>query len=250
MVNIGIINKVKWLAFLLGLLSLAINAWGDEKTSSSPNLTSLYLTTHIDKNLHSNHYRYSYKPTPSDNQPSKQRGGEFLQSLLIPGLGQYLAGQETKAYIFFSTEAVLILGVLGSRLYAGWLEEDYQQFAKQHAGVSSPHNHQYYVDIGNWMNQMDYNEQRLRDRDFDRLYTSSEDTWQWDSDANRAKFKSIRLQSDRLYNQALMFVGGLLLNHLFSAIDASSSKPKSSKLLFTSSPDTKGLNLKIHLIFK
>ncbi|MBM3325522.1 MAG: hypothetical protein FJY65_00855 [Calditrichaeota bacterium] len=174
---------------------------------------------------------YLAQPDAADKIRSQRQGRAFIQSLLIPGLGQWLDGRKTKAYLFFTAEAVLLGGIIGSRLYAGWLVDDYRQFARQHAGVSAERDHQFYVDIGNWMNQQAFNEQRLRDRQFDRLYDSSEDAWQWDTDANRSHFKSIRLYSDRLNNQALMFVGGLLLNHFLSAIDAASGGKEGSNKL-------------------
>lgn len=152
--------------------------------------------------------------------PPKAAGSGFIQSLLLPGFGQIAQGRKTVGYAFMTAEATLLAGVLGLRLYASWLEDDYRQFARQHAGVSADRDHQYYVDIGNWMNEREYNHRRLQDREFDRMYLAEGDRWQWDSDGSRLEFKGVRLRSDLARNQAVLFVGGLILNHLFSAIDA------------------------------
>jgi hypothetical protein len=150
----------------------------------------------------------------------------FFKSLLIPGWGQLSKGQRTKAYAFFTAEALLISSIFAFKVYQGWLEDDYREFASQHAGIEGDRSHQYYVDIGNWMTTDEFNQQRLRDRAFDRLYNDPADQWQWDSDENRRHFKSTRLGADHAEQRAMLVLGGLILNHLLSAVDASGKSKK------------------------
>ncbi|MFN3821703.1 MAG: hypothetical protein ACK4OO_05160, partial [bacterium] len=138
-------------------------------------------------------------PIPIQKNISKKMlsSDHSLTSFIIPGWSQLAQGKTIKGYVFIAAEAGLILAIISLRQYAHWLEKDYRQFAYQHSGASLDGNHQYYVDIGNWMKTEEYNEQRLRDRQFDRLYTEPEFYWRWQSDEKRRKFKEIRLASDR-----------------------------------------------------
>jgi len=171
------------------------------------------------------------KSTPQRKQP-------FFKSLLLPGWGQLSEGNRFKAYAFFAVEATLITSLTAFQIYKGWLEDDYRAFARQHAGISGDKDHQYYVDIGNWLNNDDFNQQRLRNRQFDQLYTDFSDSWCWDSDENRLHFKSVRIDADRAGQKSLIVVGALILNHLFSAVDASGkSNSNSGKVTLESHQD-------------
>lgn len=151
----------------------------------------------------------------------KRRGRAFARSLLIPGWGQITEGRGSIGYTFLTTEAVLICSFIGLRVYGSWLEDDYKTYADQHAGITGSHGHQFYVDIGNWMNNRLFNEQRIINRQFDQMYITPGDEWSWDSDENRIWFKSRRISSDRARQNSIMVVGALVLNHLVSAIEAS-----------------------------
>lgn len=175
-------------------------------------------------------YKDEVKDTFSSTQNNLQEkilsSQHSLTSFVIPGWSQFAQGKTIKGYVFIAAEAGLILAIMSLRQYAHWLEKDYRQFAYQHAGASPNGNHQYYVDIGNWMKTEEYNEQRLRDRQFDRLYTEPEFYWRWHSEELRRKFKEMRLASDRARNRALMLTGGIILNHLIAGIDGSRGKSK------------------------
>lgn len=147
----------------------------------------------------------------------------FIQSMVIPGWGQRYVGKGTTiGTINFVTEVALWSTVAGFHAYGHWKEDEYKTLAATHAGVDNRgKDHQYYVDIGNYQNLDLYNEQQRRDRDFDELYLSSSDWWEWDSNDNRLQFKSIRIQSDNALNSRYYVLGAVFLNHLFSAIHAS-----------------------------
>ncbi|MFZ5433114.1 MAG: hypothetical protein ACOZB3_04990 [Calditrichota bacterium] len=147
-------------------------------------------------------------------------GTAFLKSLLIPGWGQYALGRNNSALAFLGADLALIGGMLTLNSYGNSARDDYKALAAVHAGVIGDHSHDFYVDVGNWMNVDQYNERRLRDRDYDALYTDPEDQWTWDSDHNRSEMEKIRIRSDRAFNSIIYFVGGMVLNHVASAIHA------------------------------
>jgi len=163
-----------------------------------------------------------------DLRSSRDSGSAFFKSLLFPGWGQYSQGRKGSAMAYMVGEVLLITGIIIEKTYAGWLKDDYQSFAAQHAGVYGDKGHQYYVDIGNWMDTRSFNEKRIRNRQYDDIYTDSGSAWSWDSDQNRREFKATRLASDHAGQRVMLLVGGLLLNHMVSGIEAS-RVPKSQR---------------------
>ena len=161
----------------------------------------------------------------------------FLQSLVIPGWGQKYVGQGTTVgTITFVTDIVLWGGVAGLHAYGNWKEESYLTFASAHAAIDNQgKDHQYYVDIGNYQNIYQYNEQQRRDRDFDELYLADSDFWEWDSNDHRLTFKHLRIQSDNALNNRYYVLGAVFLNHLFSAIHASRQASKLNRSAETTS---------------
>ena len=152
----------------------------------------------------------------------------FLRSMVIPGWGQRYAGKGTTVgTVTFVTDITLWGTVIGLGALGRWKKDAYQTYASTHAGVNNHgKDHQYYVDIGNFQDINQFNEQQRRDRQFDQLYLSSDDWWEWDSLSNRLHFKSLRIHSDRAFNSRYYIVGAIFLNHLFSAIHASRQVPR------------------------
>ena len=161
--------------------------------------------------------------TEDDTAPRevKSVGRAMLLSLMLPGLGESKNGHR-KAAIFFMATEVTFWGIFAAhRIYSGWLADDYRTYARQHAGAPvAGQVKQYFVDIGNFQDIYEFNESKGVDRAFDVQYAeTSEFTWQWDTDANRVRFKSMRVSSDRARNRATFYLTGIFLNHLSSAIN-------------------------------
>jgi len=151
---------------------------------------------------------------------SRERGNAFLKSLVVPGWGQLDNGHKRTATLFALGELSLIGAMYASHSRGVVKRSDYEAYAAQYAGVTGDHSHDFFVDVGNWDCVDNYNEQRLKDREFDQLYTSSSDRWVWDSQEHRIRMKKIRVQSDEAFNAIYYLVGGLILNHIASAIHA------------------------------
>ncbi|MBU1919550.1 hypothetical protein KKG66_01800 [bacterium] len=147
-------------------------------------------------------------------------GSAFLQSLLIPGWGQHSLGQKRTALMFFSAEVLCLSGILSMRAYGSSTRDDYKALASAHAGVIGDHDHDFYVDVGNWMSVDDFNNQRMLERNFGSIYSADDEVWNWDSEGNRATMEKIRIRSDRAFNSVIYFAAGMAINHLASAIHA------------------------------
>jgi hypothetical protein len=154
------------------------------------------------------------------NNPSKAKA--FLLSFVLPGAGEYYAGSKKAAAAFFGMECALWATFTGFQTYGHWKERDYRLFASTYAGVNpSGKNRDYYVAVENYMNLVAYNDAKLQQRRVDRMYPEhSGFDWQWDTESSRKQYKQMRIKSDRAYRNSLFVVGGVVLNHLASGIDA------------------------------
>jgi hypothetical protein len=79
------------------------------------------------------------------------------------------------------------------------------------------------VDIGNYLSANDYNQAKMRNRENNLLYTDPSYSWQWDSDADRSSFKTARIRSDEIYQNAKFVIAAAVVNRIFSAFSAGRS---------------------------
>ncbi len=152
----------------------------------------------------------------------KSKGRAFLQSLILPGWGQHYARSHTMLKVFAASEVLLWGTFAGFNLWSNWLENDYRAFAVSHAGVDlEGKSGRYFVDIGNFNDIFEYNQDQLRNRDVSALYPETDEFfWRWDSEANRRRFEDLRIRSDRAANRAELTLAVIFVNHLVSALQA------------------------------
>jgi hypothetical protein len=168
---------------------------------------------------------------PVDWKPALQDAGEksvtlaVLYSLLLPGMGELYAGNFSSGKYYLIADAGLWLGYGGFQYYGRWLRTDARSYATQHAGANfDSKDEQFEVNIGNFNSVEEYNDARLRDRNFDMLYDpQSSYAWRWEDDASRLQFKDQRIRSDEVFQGARFVVGALVLNRIISAISAGRS---------------------------
>jgi hypothetical protein len=156
-------------------------------------------------------------------EPSKGSIGSknVLLSLILPGLGEWVAGEKGRAKIFMSLELGLWISYFGIREYANVLERNYLTYAAVHAGVDTRgKTKQYWIDIGNANNIYDFNERRRIDRNLEATYPETEKYfWQWDSEGNRIEYSDLRDKQDNWKQIGTFMIGGMILNRIVSAID-------------------------------
>jgi hypothetical protein len=168
-------------------------------------------------------------PAP-ERSPSKAKA--FFLSLVLPGAGEYYAGSQKTGWFFLGNEIALWCGYGAFRTYGDWKKEDYRLFAAVHAGVDlSGKGHAYFVDVENYSNLLIFNDAKLQQRSPQAMYPEDKiHSWNWDSDASRLRFKSLRLSSDRAYSRSLIVVGAIVVNHIVSGIDAIRVAKKKERL--------------------
>jgi TM2 domain-containing membrane protein YozV len=139
-------------------------------------------------------------------------------SLILPGMGELYAGNFRAGKYHLIAEGGIWLAFTSLRLHSTWERQDAHSFAAEHAGVDyNGKNSQYDVDIGSFMTLEDFNNTNLLNREYDLMYSGSSYAWNWDSDADRQKFKNLRIQSDADFNNSKFVIAVAVVNRLISA---------------------------------
>jgi len=144
-----------------------------------------------------------------------------IKSAILPGWGEYELNKCSRGNFFFTTEIIGLALTTFSFVKSHNKTTTYQAIAAEHANViTDGKSHQFWVDIGNYDSQIDYNDEHLRWREFDNLYPNEANwDWDWDTINKRKEFEDLRIESDRLKLVGKFFIGGIVLNHIISAID-------------------------------
>ena len=176
----------------------------------------------------------------------------MVKSAILPGWGEAATQNSKRARIFRLTEISLITASISAYTFSEHYTNRYESFAVEHAGVDARgKDHQYWVDIGNYTDLTSHNDEHLRFRDLDNLYVENDGwDWNWDSKDNKNTFETMRIRSDNLAMTGKFIIGGIVMNHIISAIDAlyltRLEKIKSISLVPTISQDGMGfLTLKV-----
>ncbi len=143
-------------------------------------------------------------------------------SLVLPGAGEWYAGnfQESGRYSL-GAEAALWVTYAGFRLHSDWVRNDARTFGTQMAGISfGGKDAEFEVNVGNYLTVDDYNQAKLRNREYDKVYSDPAYAWAWASDAERSRFRDERIRSDRILQSAKFAVAGLVVNRVISAFAA------------------------------
>ena len=144
----------------------------------------------------------------------------MVKSLLIPGLGELDLGSQKSSRFFMQTEAILFTSCWSAYKFAAVKEKEYIAYANEHAGAKNTKDHRYWVDVGNYNSNEDFDEEHLRMRDSKEGQWSSS-PWYWlGGEQHRKKFEKMRIDSDKLYFTGRFIIGGIILNHIISGINA------------------------------
>jgi len=152
----------------------------------------------------------------------KQEWDPVVKSLMLPGWGEYSMERPERGKAFMVTETALWTTFIGALIVSDSYTQKFQAFAADHAGIETfGKDRQYWVDIGNYVSMEAHNEEHLRFREYDALYPENgEWDWSWSSDSKRKKYREYRVSSDTWILGSKFVVGGIVINHIISAIDA------------------------------
>jgi hypothetical protein len=205
-------NRFPWFVAFVAILPLLISSGAAQLNGWSP----------VDSGYFSTVQKINANMSAANTNHKKSVGRAFFYSLLIPGLGEAYSGHSGYAKFFLTVEATGWGIYLANHLTVASRMEDYKNYAVHHASVNrSGKTAQYWIDIGKYNTIYDYNEQKRRERDVAGIYVEdAQNFWRWDSYNNRLYYDWKRIQTRELERNQIFIIGGLMLNHLVSAINA------------------------------
>ena len=175
-----------------------------------------------------------------------------LQSLILPGLGEFKMGYEKRARSFFIREAALWLICIGGKEVSNWYESDYKAYAELHADVNMEgKDYLFAVNMGHYDSFTEYNDIKERQRQIDKIYEEGQgNEWEWDNTQNRINFDSMRIKSLNYEKYARFAIGGLVLHRFISLIDVIYLERRNPKisLMPQISTHTGNLQFKLQLL--
>ena len=157
-----------------------------------------------------------------ETHEKKNVGIAVVYSLLLPGMGELYAGNYESGKYFTIAEGALWITFGSLQWYANWLRDDSRRFAIQHGQVNiDGKSDEFFVQIGDYKDVYEFNEQMLRGRDPQKIHPpNSSYYWKWDVDANRERYRDLRVATDERFNDLTFVVAAIGVNHIVSAINA------------------------------
>ena len=147
----------------------------------------------------------------------------FWRSLLIPGWGQYYAGQAASGRRFLLAEAALWSGFFGLHQLGQVRRDHFRTYAAEHARARPQgKDGQFFDDLGFYQSRLQHDQYALYDDGpAAAVYPDTpEFFWEWDSEAARRRYRNLRNGSETAKQQALFLTGAIVGHHLIAAIHA------------------------------
>jgi hypothetical protein len=177
---------------------------------------------------------YQDTDRPPSEEPSMTRA--ILYSLLLPGLGDWYAGEKNRAKIFFIADATLWVAFFAFQIQGHELEDGYKEFAATYAGLSSTnHSDDFYSTMGQYDSSDDYEASFKMDSRLDlwpdvgydaldRYYLDNRladfEEWGWDSFEKRVDFRQQRSSSRVAYRRSGYVLAAAALNRVIASLFA------------------------------
>ena len=166
-----------------------------------------------------------------------------IKSAIIPGWGESSLSKTTQSKFFNLMELTLWSTFVGLNNLSNHKRLQYKSYAAKYAGVSIENkNHKYWVDIGNYTSLIDHNEEHLRWRQINDIY-SDDFEWSWKSRNHMNRFEEMRINSDKLAKYGQYALGVITLNHIASFINSLYQSRLNDNLKIYSFPSEKNINV-------
>ena len=156
-----------------------------------------------------------------------------VYSALLPGAGQFYMGNKKTAGYFFTAEALTWLGYLAFRTYGDWREEDYINYAAEHANAQLDGKSDDFIDlVGFYSSIRDYNAYgRAYDPERPYLHDTPENHWEWQSNGEQRAFRNLKNRSREADRRSDFMFGVAIVNRLISVVDAVRSVSRHNRRL-------------------
>lgn len=158
-----------------------------------------------------------------------QEAGRFpklsmLMNLILPGLGHQYLGDNKRAIVYFSTEALVVFGMIFSESYSRKMYRNSKSYAWHYAGTKCTKDpeDEYWKIIGNkyYMSYLEFNDEMELVNEMDMKYVEPDELWYWESEHYQEKYREMRKASTGFHVVSSFFLGAMILNRVVSFMDA------------------------------
>lgn len=198
--------------FLCAQNSQVINSDKDFKLSELRNTAETISDANKVRNIEAN----------VETKKSKSPGLALLYSILLPGTGHWYLDRMDVGKYFVGVEAASWTGFIAVSIHGDNVAKDARSYSVEHAQVTNPDgkDDDFYSNVGNFNSVYDYNNDKLTRGEYNLLYDVNTNFWNWDSESNRDIFDVQRRDSERIYNNRIIFGSFLIANRVVSGISA------------------------------
>ncbi len=193
--------------------------------------------------------------TEAEASSSSPNRKAILYSILLPGLAHYDLGHKTRGTGFMVAELAFWTGFAVYRVQGENREESYVEMAELFAGLpaDAKSDDDFYKLIAGWPSSDLYNEiivrreariahpddPAAREEYFMSNQLTGAETWDWQSNAARLRYREKRNEAQSSFKQSRNMVGLAVANRLVSMIDAVllSNRLRNSSYGFEIGPD-------------
>ena len=152
---------------------------------------------------------------------SQESKSSIIKSIILPGWGQLNENHKNSAKQFLFQESILWISLSILKNTSNFYDHSYKAFALDNAGINLfDFDLQMAVDVGNYSNLVEFNDNKERRRQFDLILDENDvkNYWSWNSDYNREKFKKMRINSGISKKISSFMIAGLIGHRIVSAI--------------------------------
>jgi hypothetical protein len=156
-----------------------------------------------------------------------------MASILVPGLGQLIQGDRSKAQVFFAVEGTIWVSYFGFNYWGKRVDASARAFAIDHSGGNPARRDDAYFDaLEDYLSSNEHNlvvERQAslyypNDPELQQEYIAAnsyfgEDEWMWDSLGSRSHFWEKRRESREHERRASFMPGFAIINRIVSVVD-------------------------------
>jgi hypothetical protein len=145
-----------------------------------------------------------------------------LFSFLLPGAGQWYAGERNRAGIFLAGEGLAWAAFGYFETVGAAKRNDYEAYALANAGIDPTDKDDDFYRLLSFYESRDEYNQAGRIIAPNRPYYPDVEfwDWQWSSTADLNEYRQLRNQSSEALNRSKFAIGAMVFNRLVSALDA------------------------------
>ena len=145
-----------------------------------------------------------------------------LFSFVLPGAGQWYAGERNRAGIFLASEGIAWAAFGYFQTVGAVKRTDYLAYARANAGIDpTGKGDEFYRILSFYDSREEYNSAgRIIEPSRPHYPDIAYWDWQWKSSKALEEYRKLRNQSNEAYNRGKFALGALLLNRLVAAVDA------------------------------